>query len=202
MVATVFFPKESLTLQPGFYFAFGETVTEPSDEYGLIRFYWNINHQGAVRLIELCTRELNRFLVPFRIKCLTSCSQYTRLDAAVLYLNKRYYRIARELLTGVHEDLAGFLGPETPLFTKRLAPGLALAEDPGNGESFGTDRCRILAEAIWSAYQRGEQGVAERLVEVAKQFKAYGLDLDRPYLNSRTIDQYEPAPFEASSYSA
>ncbi|MGH9401082.1 MAG: T3SS effector HopA1 family protein [Terriglobia bacterium] len=197
--ATVFFPKESLTMQPGFYFAFGEAETASPADYNLIRFYWNIDDKGAAHLMRLSTQTLNRFRIPFRMKSLTHRSQYGRLDPALVYLNKRYFRIAAELLSYVHRELAEHLGQEAPLFTLRLAPGLALAEDPGNGESFGMNRCRIVAEAIWSAYLQGEQGLPGRRAEVAKQFKAYGLNLDRPYLNGRSIDQYDPAIFEAAS---
>lgn len=199
--ATVFFPKESLTIQPGFYFAFGEAETEFPADFNLIRFYWNIESGGAAGLMRLSTQKLNRFRVPFRMKSLTARSQYTRLDPAIIYLNKRYYHIAAELLSGVRHEMEGRLGDGTPLFTLCLAPGLALAEDPGNGESFGMNRCRLLAEAVWTAYLQGDQSLSARLDEVEKQFSANGLDLDRPYLNARSIDLYNdqgnPALFEA-----
>lgn len=194
---TVFFPKESLTMQPGFYFAFGETETESSADHDLVRFYWNIGSDSAADLMRLSTGKLNRYRVPFRMKSLTTRSHYTRLDPAIIYFNKRYFHIAAELLNGVRREIKGQLGEETPLFTLRLAPGLALAEDPGNGESFGMNRCRILAEAVWSAYLQGDQSLAGRLAAVESQFKANGLDLNRPHLNGRSADQYSPAFFEA-----
>ncbi|HEV2417879.1 MAG TPA: T3SS effector HopA1 family protein [Terriglobia bacterium] len=196
--ATVFFPKESLTMQPGFYFAFGEAETDSPADYNLVRFYWNVKSEGAADLMRLSTERLNRFRIPFRMKSLTTRSQYTRLDAAIVYLNKRYFHIAAELLGGVRREMEGRLGEGVPLFTLRLAPGLALAEDPGNGESFGMNRCRMLAEAVWSAYLQGDQSLSGRLAAIASQFKANGLDLDRPYLNAGSADQYSPALFEAA----
>jgi len=91
----------------------------------------------------------------------------------------------------VHSKIQDGLKSETPLFTKRIAPGFALAEDPGNGESFGMHRCRIVAEAIWQAYSEGSQTEEARLEEVTKRFVSYGLTLDRPYLNPRSDDQYD-----------
>src|SRR5436305_14389954 len=62
------------------------------------------------------------------------------------------YVLIVELLVDVYQAVKDNLKPETPLFTKRLAAGLGFAEDPGNGESFGMSRCRIVAEGLWSAY--------------------------------------------------
>jgi hypothetical protein len=47
--------------------------------------------------------------------------------------------------------------PGTPVFTKFLAPGLGLAEDPGQGDSFGQHRCRLLADAMILAYEQGKK---------------------------------------------
>ncbi|MDE3179537.1 MAG: hypothetical protein KGM47_07740 [Acidobacteriota bacterium] len=38
---SVLFPKDSLNMQPGFYFAFGETAGDQEDDAGRVRFYWN-----------------------------------------------------------------------------------------------------------------------------------------------------------------
>ncbi len=187
---SAFFPRESRTMQPGFYYAFGESVTDQQDDYGLLRFYWNIKPDGAASLIRLVTRDLNRFQVPFRFKCMSYRTYYARLDAAVLYVNKRYFRIVAELVSGIYREVQQYLQPETPLFTKQVRPGLALAEDPGNGESFGTSRSRIFAEGIWNAYAQGSQAEQARLQEVANTFGKYGISFERPYLNPGSVDRY------------
>lgn len=183
--------KESRVLQPGFYFAFGETLTEQQDDYSLMRFYWNIKADGISALMLHLTQDLNRFQIPFRFKCLSNRVQYIRLDAAVLYVTKRFFRIVVELLLDIHRRIQDYLDPETPLFTKRYHDGLALAEDPGPSESFGMNRCRIMAEAIWNAYLQGYQTEHARLDELKKHFGNYGLVFDHPYLNPGSIDQYE-----------
>ena len=108
----------------------------------------------------------------------------------MLYINKRFYRISVELLADIHHELQDHLGADTPLFTKHLAPGLGLAEEPGNGESFGQNRCRILAEGLWNAYEKGLQTEHDRLQEVRQQFERNGLSLDFPFLNPHSSDQY------------
>ena len=183
-------PKESGELQPGFYFAFGEALLDQQSEYDMVRFYWNVTEAGAVPLTRLLTQTLNRFEVPFRFKCLAHHSLFPRTDAAVLYVSKRFYRITADLLLDIHREVASLLGESTPLFTRRLAKGLAFAEDPGSGESFGMSRCRILAEGLWNCHTHGVEGGAQSLSEIAQQFSIYGIDLDRPYLNPQSCDQY------------
>jgi hypothetical protein len=188
---SVYVPRESLTMQPGFYFAFGEAVADVQDDMSILRFYWNLRDTGAAILLQGLTTRLNRFQVPFRFKCLTTRAHYRRRDAAVLFVGKRFYHIVAELVGGVRNEVAGYLDADTPLFTKRLAPGLGLAEDPGNMvESFGMSRCRILAEGLWKAYQQGAQTEQDRLQIVTQQFVGYGLRLEQPYLNAGSVDRY------------
>jgi hypothetical protein len=188
---SVFFMRETTTMQPGFYFAFGETPAGELDNFSLARFYWNLRPEGAAPLIRSLTRGLNRFQVPFRVKCLTNTAFYQRNDSAVLYVEKRFYPVTARVLAGVYEEVSQHLRPDTPLFTRRLADGLALAEEPYTGESFGMQRCRILAEGLLGAHALSLRDDAARLEEVERHFNAYGLTLDAPYLNPRSVDLYE-----------
>jgi hypothetical protein len=191
MNLSVFFMRETKTMQPGFYFAFGEAQAGELDNFSLARLYWNVRAEGAVTLMRTVTRGLNRFQVPFRFKCLTNSAFYTRDDAAVLYVDKRYFRVTARVLASIYGEVSRHLRPAAPLFTKPLADGLALAEEPYTGESFGMQRCRILAEGLLSAHARNIREEAARLEEIERHFAAYGLKLEAPYLNPRSIDQYE-----------
>ncbi len=189
---SVFLPRESATMQPGFHFVFGEAVADQGDELDLVRLYWNVTADGAPVLTNALTTALNRFAVPFRFKTLSHRAAYGRTDSAVLYVSRRYFRIAAELVVeAVLPALAGVLGSGTPLFSKRLAPGVGLAEDPRSGESFGMSRCRLLAEAVWHAGARGVHDHEARLRFVVKYFQKRGCDLKQPYLNPGSVDRYE-----------
>jgi HopA1 effector protein family len=188
---SLFAPKESRIAQPGFYFAFGETLADQQDDVGMVRLYWNVSANGAAALIGGVTRELNRFAVPFRFKCLSLPGLFDRTDAAVLYVAKRHYRLVAALLAQVYRDARPTLKAATPLFAKRLADGLGFAEDPKTGESFGTSRCRLVAEAVCNAHDRGLDSAEARLGEVAAAFAAAGLSLERPYLNPGSVDRYD-----------
>lgn len=188
---SVFAPRESTVIQPGFYYAFSETVSDQQDDYDLVRFYWHISSDGAPLLVRLISREFNRFQIPFRFKSLATRAYYQRSDAAVLYVTKRFYRISVELLAEIHQQVKLHLGAEQPLFSKPLAAGLGLAEEPGAGESFGQNRCRLLAESIWNSYEKGVQSEQERLGEVRQHFAGKGLSLAAPFLNPGSIDEYD-----------
>jgi hypothetical protein len=103
----------------------------------------------------------------------------------VLYVARRHDRLVRELLEELAAGLdARHLGPATPLFTRRLRAGVGQAEDPAGGESFGQQRCRIVAEGIWNAYA-GQAPTREAcLACVVAQFARYGLSLRRPHRNA------------------
>jgi HopA1 effector protein family len=191
---SVFYARESRSLQTGFYYAFGDEPEEAGDPMGLVRLYWNISFEGAPRLVGLVTSRLNRFHVPFRMKFATARSQFARTDVSVVYIAKRFFRITAELMLDVHPEIADALGEDVPLFSKKLAPGLGVAEDPGTGESFGQSRCRRLAESVWNCYLRGEQGTQARWEEFARLLKGGGLDPEHTHLNSGSLDWYELPP--------
>lgn len=188
---SVFYARESRSLQTGFYYAFGEMPEDDTSGFGLVRLYWNISFEGAPRLVGLITSRLNRFHVPFRLKAATARSQFERTDVAVVYLAKRFYRIVAELMLDVHPEIEDALGDDVPLFSKKVAKGLGVAEDPGTSESFGQSRCRRLAESVWNCYQRGEQTTQARLEEFRRLLKERGIDPQHPHLNAGSLDWYE-----------
>jgi hypothetical protein len=189
--ASVFVPRDSATAQPGFYFAFGETPGDPLDDGALVRLYWAVRDAGAAALLRAVVGTLNGWGVPFRFKCLSRRTAYPRTDAAVLYVGRRYFRLAAELALELRGGLAAHLGAETPLFARRLAPGLAFAEDPAGGESFGMHRCGILAEGLWSAFLRGARTPDARLAEVAATFRRRGVEPGRAHLNPGSPHRYD-----------
>jgi hypothetical protein len=111
----------------------------------------------------------------------------------VLYVARRHWPIAAELSMAARERIAGGMGIETPLFTRALAPGLALAEDPGTAESFGSHRCRLVAEGVWRAWRGGATSPDARLAAVEDAFREGGVDPERPWLAAGSPARYEVA---------
>src|SRR2546425_6584165 len=64
------FPKELLSISPGFYMALSDNAFTWGDTQGLVRFYWNLSVEGAVRFIRDATAMLNQTNLPFKLKVL------------------------------------------------------------------------------------------------------------------------------------
>ncbi len=189
-----FMAKEARNEQPGFYCVLSETPLEEHDPTSFIRFYWNIDANGAAPLVATITEHMNRFQVAFRFKCLLDPSEYGRSDSAVLFVNKRLLSLVKQLLPRIYSAIKCNLKADIPLFTKCLAPGLGLGEDPGNGESFGMNRCRLLAEGLWKAFAEGVQSEEQRFEAVCHYLVEHGISLVHPYLRPGGIDQYVGIP--------
>jgi hypothetical protein len=196
MPIRVYVPRASLTVQPGYYFVFGETFCDASDEFSVVRFYWNVNVEGAPTLLQLLSAELNRWRVPFRFKTGLNRAAFSRRDSAVLYTPRRYAEFTFSLISKIHQHVRSFLGDDVPLFTLRLASGLAFAEDPGTQESFGMSRCRLLAQGIWAAYQSRAQDTEARWMVVQEQFHSEGISLEQPWLNAGSANEFAFAALE------
>jgi HopA1 effector protein family len=181
-MVNIYVPRESAAAQPGFYFTYGEVLSDVWDEHNLLRFYFDVPSDATADLLDYLTRALNRFQIPFRMKALSDPGLYPRTDATVLYIAKRYHSIGVKLLREMPRVVAEKLQPATPLFTKPLAPGVGFAEDPNTGESFGMQRCRMTAQGIADAWMAGDSSVEGRFKAIGEQFKQNGYNLDAPYL--------------------
>jgi hypothetical protein len=181
-------PREATGLQPGYYFAFGETLDELAEQLSLVRFYFHCDAERAAPLLTALSSALNRFQVPFQIKMPINPLLYGRTDAVVLYVGARFFDITARITSSLPEIES--LASSTPLFTKPLWPGIGVAVEPGTGESFGSHRCRLTAEGIVDAWRESKQDVPARLTAVAARFAAAGLDITRPYLGAGWADLF------------
>lgn len=195
-LVSVRMPKELRGRAPGCYVAMGDAWLPDGAWRDVVRLYWNVTAEGAVDLTRSATRLLNRAGLPFQLKVVTQLTRFSRCDSGVLYLRQRDYPAARRTLERLHGELAPSLRAPVPALTKPLAPGLGLAEDPGNGLSFGEHRCLLLADALIRAYELGKTSVHDRLRVVVERFGDEGIDLARPYLNPDSEDAYELAALD------
>lgn len=191
MDVSIRLPKELLEISPGFYLVFGNKPLD-TDKGEILRLYWNITSHGASTLIRNTTLILNKLEIPFNLKTLNNPNRYSRrVDTAVLYINRSDYAIVCKHIERIYYKVFVYLNQQTPVFTKKLAKGLGLAEDPGNKDSFGQHRCRILADGLISAYEEGKKEISEKIEVVIARFKKEGIDIEKPFLNPKSVDRYE-----------
>jgi hypothetical protein len=182
--------KEFRELLPGYYMTNGNTALK--EQPFITRIYWNISSNGAVSLLKSLTTELNRENIPFQFKILKNEDQYTRADAGVLYMDKRDIGKAVNTLSIIYNEIKSFLKPSVSLFTRKLVPGISLAEDPSSGESFGQQRTRLFAEAIYDIHSKKISVLEDKIRQVRKYFESHNVDFDRPYLkNAESNDEYD-----------
>jgi hypothetical protein len=194
-VVNIFEHKESMNSAEYFYYVMGARMP-PTEAGNQVRFYWSINYEGMSRLMSHLTARLNKFEIPFNLKCPSHPTYFSRRDASVLYLSAEHVTLACELISGFYEDIVSYLRPEAPLFTRVLAPGISFAESPRDGESFGMSRARVCAEGLMRAHEKQLRQPYQKLSELIETFTRYGYQLEALYRNPASHYPYNFGPIE------
>ena len=183
-------------VQNGFYMAVANAGTSPQQNRTLVRVYFNLTPDGAVAVMDNLTSQLNAMSIAFSFKALYNPSDYERYDSAVLYFDKKDYEAVHPVLERLYADNQSPFQEQVPLFTKFIAPGLAIAEEPNHRfndhESFGTHRCQIVANGLIEAWQQGNDTPTGRMASILQHFSSLKIELQRPYLNPKSEDIYTP----------
>ena len=183
-------PKEMFNISPGFYMVNGDKSIDKDAQ--ILRFYWNINPGGAMKLIHNITTIFNKINLPFKLKIINDPARFTRCDSAVLYVEKKNYLSILPYLQKIHKKIYLYMNNLVPSFTKKIAKGLAIAEDPGisTNESFGTNRCRILAEGLVKIFEIDNLGSPEKIKIIIDCFKENNINLEKPYMKNYTSKDF------------
>jgi hypothetical protein len=184
-------PKELGSGPHGFYTVLGDVERARSREDVELRVYFHLIAVGAVPLVAVCTRLLNGAKVSFDLKLVDRPTGYARCDAAVLYLEDGSFDRVRRWLAMIASACAPYLRRDPPAFAKPIARGVAVGEhDARLGASFGSGRCRLLAEGIVVAHENGCTRLDDRVDAVARRFTEVGLDIEAPYLAPGSAHRY------------
>lgn len=181
-------PEGSFDLSPGYYTAFSTQPMPPREQARLVRVYFACRPAAAPAFVRTLTSRLDSATLPFRLKVLADPQDYRRRDAAVLYLPRAALDTATPHLARVVAELRSALEREVPLFTRRLAPGVALAEEPETQESFGQHRAALVAEGVVRAAEQGRTRPTDRLDTVLATWAEADVDVRRPHLRPGSDD--------------
>lgn len=171
--------RTSLRASPGFCLMLGERDIRAREP--ILRFYWNLDSGSCHHFVRQATGLLNNLDIPFRLKVLTSPSGYDRCDSGVLYVARSQAQVVCGEVAKIYSAI-NIWREDVPAFALRLRPGLGVADDPGNGESFGMHLCGLIAEALLRATELGEGKLSRRLEIAQEVFRSAGIDLERPHL--------------------
>jgi len=197
-LVAIWMPKNRL--QNSFYIAVSNVGQDklgyPDADLGMGRIYFNLTPSGAIALMNKLTLQLNAAAIAFSFQVPYNRSVYGRYDSGTLYFERKHYPAVRQVLQDVYTEHRAYFQREVPLFTKFLAPGLSLAEEPSQKfaltESFGMNRCQIVANALLEAWRKDKNSPEERISTIHQHFAQLGIDLQRPYLNPSSEDIYHP----------
>ena len=144
--------RDALDRATSFWFTYGGDWDESDLPPSLVRVYWNVRRRSSPALVGALTESLAGAGTSYSLKVAVGDRDVERPDRAVLYLAREAFAGATPAIRLAHRTLAGDLLPRVPRLTRRLAPGLALADDPGTGESSasiaaGSSRTRSAATA-------------------------------------------------------
>ncbi|MCG9889917.1 MAG: T3SS effector HopA1 family protein [Thermosynechococcaceae cyanobacterium MS004] len=185
-------------LEDGCYIALSDVgpphLVHDLDTVLLLNIYFNLAPEGALALMEALTTALNPLRIPFSLNVPVDEIDCDYPDAIVLTLRKVDYHRVQPILREIYQKQQAHYRPKTPLFTKFLAPGLALAEQPLQTftaqESFCLNRYQVVAEGLVTAWRQHKSDAAERRRAIYHSFSACQISLEYPYLNPGSEDRY------------
>lgn len=176
-------PGEQVSISPFLSFIDPPTgqwaAQSPEPPIGpLVRTYFNVGPSGVGAVIDAFLAKLAGGL-RFSMKCPGQLSGFTRSDALVLYLEASAWPAIEKALLGAMKPLRAKFRRGRPALTRKLGPGLAFAEDPGGGMSFGRSRCTVLAPALLNGLDQAEPQMVETLNHA---LRGAGIDPKRPWM--------------------
>ena len=184
-------PKELPGYAPGYFMVLGNRSWPRSDPEAGVRLYWNLIPGGAARFVHLVSGSLNAEEIPFCLKVLHAPSAYERCDAGVVYAPAAHINQLRTALQSPYRSLKRWLKIGAPAWTCSIGHGVAFADDPPKGDSFGMSRCRAVAEGITAAQERGALTLGNRVAVVNECLRAVGIDPEKPYLNPGSTSWFD-----------
>ena len=176
--------KDAPRISPGYYMALSDVGFAAPRPQPLDRFYFNVPATAAVSFMDCATRRLNDARLAFRLKVVDDPDGFDRCDTAVLVIQRRDRDGGFGHVLDLHRELREALRTETPALTLRLGRGLAFAEDPDDGRSYGAHRCDLFADAVVDAFERGVWELSDRMEVVREHLSAAGIALETPYLGA------------------
>lgn len=171
------------------YFYYVKGKSPGSGTIPIVRFYFNIKHDGATALIQSIKTHFNKFDVPFVFKCCAKADYYRRNDTAVLYIEYNLFSISIQLLEKVIAEVKSFLNKDVPLLTRKVCDGFSFAENPQGNFSFGQSRCHVIASGIIDCIIAG-RNKSDFAGYILETFQREGYDLERLYLNPSSAMHY------------
>jgi hypothetical protein len=156
-------------------------IAEPQKP--LVRVYFSTRSDQVGFVLMEATETLDSLQLPYSLKCSAFASVYSRVDSLIVYLEAGSWSRAAVKIAAMARRVKDHLRDVTPPLTKKIAKGVAFAEDLGNNESFGQNRCRALAPAALALLRDQRSSLDDKLDILTASLKAAGIDPVQPWLD-------------------
>jgi hypothetical protein len=157
---------------------------------GLVRFYWNVPWDSTPSLVRSLSTHLGRTGCSYALKVAVEDRDLERPDRGVVYVTAENVDEALSAMRAAYDDLKETLGARTPRLTRRLVDGVAVAEDPDSGESFGEHRCRVVASGLAVARREPAHGTDDGVAILIEHLRSHGVDPRAPHLRPGSAMDY------------
>jgi hypothetical protein len=152
-LVTITFPCQYPNISNGF-FVFQSEYERDAAHTNTVLIYFNLKPSKAVIFSQLLLEKLYANNIAFEYKVFKYIKTTQRMDTGVLYFNTDEYDHIIQLLYPLFKASSECFNTANSIFHYKLFPGIGLAEEPLfensiKRESYGTHRCRLLAEAIY-----------------------------------------------------
>lgn len=150
----------------------------------LMRVYFSTRSDQVGFVLMEVTETLDRLKLPYYLKCSAFAPVYSRVDSLIVYLEAGSWSRTAVEITTMAERIRDHLRDATPPLTKKIAQGVAFAEDLGTNESFGESRCRALAPAVLALLQDQHSSPQDGLHILTESLIAAGIDPVQPWIET------------------
>jgi hypothetical protein len=147
----------------------------------LARLYFNVGWQHVGPVLGEVTEWLDGTGTKYSLKYPIRLNFTQRVDTLVVYLERAHWDASEPAAIALAGRLRQYLRPATPPLTRRLAPGVGSADDPGANASFGQSRCSALAPAILELIEAGITTQRHAVAKLASALTAASIDPRKPW---------------------
>jgi hypothetical protein len=180
-----------------FYVSFNDTsdefdhVQEESFARNSVYIYLNFRSSAAVDALGFFSRNLNKEKVLHSFQVLHNPLNYNRHYVAILRFDRSAYDITGFHIHNFYLEHSCLFENTVPILTKTIMPGVAISERPKEENSFGLNRCRILANAIADEFEHGNGTIESKMKFMIENLEKSQIDINKPYLNPGSGDSYK-----------
>lgn len=147
--------------QDEFYVAVSNNgLVEVNSQQQIIEIYFNINPEGAIILLRELTGQLNETNLIFTLKILDDPHDYPCYDAVILRIYQQDYLPVYQVIQNIYPHLISYLNKNIPIYTFKLADGIALAKVTEAG--FSNSCCGAIAKGLLTAWNQGDNSPNNR----------------------------------------